>query len=53
MTARLLNESTSAWLERLVSSNATDSQIRAVTAILENERQSQQPGKKCELAAPN
>ena len=37
-TRRLENESTKAWLERLVVSEASDTKIAAVTAILQEER---------------
>ena len=37
MTGRQLNESTQAWLERLISINAPDVIIGAVTAILQRE----------------
>ena len=37
-TRRLENESTVAWLERLIVSEASDTIIAAVTAILQGER---------------
>ena len=37
MAGRQLNESTQAWLERLISSNAPEAIIGAVTAILQRE----------------
>jgi hypothetical protein len=36
--ARRTDESTQAWLERLMEEGANDAKINAVTAILNNER---------------
>jgi hypothetical protein len=37
MAGRIGNETTQAWLERLLADGATDAQINAVTKILEKE----------------